>query len=121
MIALFQEMCLWEFTAYYEPKWKTTAEKKKQTNEIQIDEEDDNPDKCNQWEFSPIHPGRDFICIKKRKIASVPMLYYKDELPDMSECKIDLPNEQVSSEITLIRNEIFANKSFTSFSSVSGG
>jgi hypothetical protein len=48
------------------------------------------------WDFLIEHPGRNFACCKKMKKQKIPMLYYRDELPDLEDCDIGVPEEELS-------------------------
>jgi hypothetical protein len=56
------------------------------------------------YRFSSNYPGYDFACLEKLKICKVPMLYYKDHIPDLEQCNISGEDDVVDAATFNIRN-----------------
>ena len=112
---IFKYMSYWQFTKEFDSKTKSASERKKDDAHIhESNEEDISNDNTQQWEYDSAHPGKDYICIKKRKTPCIPMLYYRDQLPDLADCKLELSNDEIEPEVLRIRNE-YATKALLLF------
>jgi hypothetical protein len=95
-------MSAYEFNCEFELRLKSSLRKKKEDidndgeNELEEDEQTEDAMYIVNWDFMIGHPGRNFACCKKMKKQNIPMLYYRDELPDLEDCDIGVPEEELS-------------------------
>jgi hypothetical protein len=57
------------------------------------------------YRFNSKYPGYDFACLEKLKICKVPMLYYKDHIPDLEQCMIHGEDDVVDAATLNVRND----------------
>ena len=58
------------------------------------------------FKFKDIYPGSNFACVAKMKKPKLPMLYYKDQIPDLEMCKIHTcEDDQIDETVQRSRNE----------------
>jgi hypothetical protein len=55
--------------------------------------------------FSSKYPGYEFAFLEKLKICKVPMLFYKDHIPDLDQCNINGEDDKVDAATLNIRND----------------
>jgi len=55
--------------------------------------------------FINSYPGYDFACLEKLKICKVPMLYYKDHIPDLEQCNIFGEHDVVDAATLNVRHD----------------
>jgi hypothetical protein len=98
----FEEMSVYQFNCEFELCLKSSLRKKKGDtdndgeNELEEDNRAEDAMYIVNWDFLIEHPGRNFACCKKMKKQKIPMLYYRDELPDLEDCDIGVPEEELS-------------------------
>jgi hypothetical protein len=109
-------MTYWQFTAEYELKLKSARKMQNQDNveNSNITSADLHEGNSDCWEFCDLHPGRKFALLVKRKRICVPMIYYRDHLPDLEFCHIGTPDVDVHNETRLVRND-YATKALIMF------
>ncbi len=77
----FEDMSVWQFFKEYEMKLIST---------LSMSQKEDLESDCieNQFfKFKYIYPGSNFACVAMKK-PKLPMLYYKNQIPDLEMCKI---------------------------------
>jgi len=85
----FEEMSVYQFNCEFELCLKSSLRKKKGDtdndgeNELEEDERAEDAMYIVNWDFMIGHPDRNFACCTKMKKQKIPMLYYRDELPDL--------------------------------------
>ena len=61
------------------------------------------------FRFSDKYPGYEFACLEKLNICKIPMLFYRDHIPDLEQCNINGEDDDVSDATLNIRN-VYATK-----------
>jgi hypothetical protein len=51
------------------------------------------------------YPGYNFACLEKLKYHKLPMIYYKEKIPDLELCKLHMENEEIDDSTRIIRND----------------
>ncbi len=93
-------MSVWQFFKEYEMKLISS---------LSMSQKEDLENDCieNQFfKFKDIYPGSNFACVGKMNKPKLPMLYYKDQIPDLEMCKIhNCEDDQIEETVQRIRNE----------------
>ncbi len=66
------------------------------------------------YRFSNNYPGYDFACLEKLKICKVPLLYYKELIPDLEQFNIYGEDDVVDAATLNVRND-YATKMLSLF------
>jgi hypothetical protein len=56
-----------------------------------------------------VYPGCEFACLEKLNICKIPMLFYRDHIPDLEQCNINGEDDDVDDATLNIRN-VYATK-----------
>jgi len=95
----FNTVFVWEYFQNYEMRLISFLS----TNQKENMESDFEENFC--YRFSSNYPGYDFPCLEKLKICKVPMLYYKDHIPDLEQCNISGEDDVVDAATLNVRND----------------
>jgi hypothetical protein len=97
----FEAMCVWEYFKHYQMRLISSLSSQQKEN-LENDYEDNR-----FFKFDVKYPGYHFACLEEIRNWRIPMLYYKDNIPDLELCKIG--SEDLHEDIDLatenIRNE----------------
>jgi len=61
------------------------------------------------FRFSDKYPGNEFACLEELNICKIPMLFYRDHIPDLEQCNINGEDDDVDDTTFYIRN-VYATK-----------
>ena len=61
------------------------------------------------FRFSDKYPGYEFACLEKLNICKIPMLFYRDHIPDLEKHNINGEDDDVDDATLNIRN-VYATK-----------
>ena len=95
----FDRLSVWEFFQGYEMKLISSLSNSQKEN-LENDYEENF-----FFRFSEKYPGYEFACVERLRFFKVPMLYYKDHIPDLENC--ELRNDSEKSDVTIghLRND----------------
>ena len=85
----FDRVCVWEYFMHYEMRLISSLSMNQKEN-LESDFEENL-----FFRFTQNYPGYEFACVEKLRHVKVPMLYYKDHIPDLANCDISSNDDMV--------------------------
>ena len=104
----FENVCVWEYFQNYELRLISSLSTNQKENM-----EDDFEENLF-FRFSDKYPGYEFACLEKLNICKIPMLFYRDHIPDLEQCNINGEDDDVDDATLNIRN-VYATKMLLGF------
>jgi hypothetical protein len=99
----FKNVCVCEYFQKYEMRPISSLSTIKKENM-------ENDFKENLFfRFSDKYPGHEFACLENLNICKIPMLFYRDHIPDLEQCNINGEDDDVDDATLNIRN-VYAAK-----------
>jgi len=104
----FENVCVWDFFQNYDMRLISSLSTNQKENM-----EDDFEENLF-FRFSDKYPGYEFACLEKLNICKIPMLFYRDHIPDLEQCNINGEDDDVDDATLNIRN-VYATKMLLGF------
>jgi hypothetical protein len=105
----FENMSVWEFTMDYELvlQSKVTRHQKRiqQTCEDVCEEEEEEFGNNYYYDFMDLHPGKKYAKLGKLKRSKIPIIYLRNNMPDLEKCKLNTNANEIGSDTLFARNE----------------
>jgi hypothetical protein len=99
----FENVCVWEYFQNYEMRLISSLSRDQKEN-MENDFEENL-----FFRFSDKYPGYEFACLEKLNSCKIPMLFYRDHIPDLEQCNINGEDDDVD-DATLNIRYVYATK-----------